>query len=83
MQHYETVILSCKPEETHWLGVIIGEKLERYNKAHSNYQHQMTQILKTTTLFVCIYVCACMCNQQQSSQSPPFVSPVNEAELIK
>lgn len=48
------VILSCKPEETHWLGVIIGEKLEHYNKAHSNYQHQMTQILKTTTLYVCV-----------------------------
>jgi len=38
--------LSCKLEDTYCLDVIVEEKLELYNKAHSNYQHQMTQMPK-------------------------------------
>lgn len=72
------VILSCKPKEVYWFGLKVREKLEHNNKAQNNYQHQMTQMPKTTTLCVC----ACVCNHQQARQRPNG-GPVNEAKLIK
>lgn len=75
-EQFKLVVLSYKPEETHWLGVIVGEKLNTITKLMAITDSRWRRCPKPPRrVFVC--------NQKQSSQSPPFVSPVNEAEQIK